>query len=127
PRGSRQGFDSVVAEARSDLWKLEDPSEAYLQFGKVQNLRCAIRRMNGVIMPADGVFSFWKQIGRTTTRKGYTMGRELREGCLVPSLGGGLCQLSNTLYDAVLKAGFQIVERHRPFADYSGFSGGRGA
>lgn len=112
PRGSRQGFDTIVAEARSDLWKLEDPSEAYLQFGKVQNLRCAIRRMNGVIIPAGGVFSFWKQIGKTTTRKGYTMGRELREGCLVPSLGGGLCQLSNTLYDAVLKAGFQIVERH---------------
>ena len=41
------------------------------------------------------------------------MGRELREGCLVPSIGGGLCQLSNALYDAALRAGLQVVERHR--------------
>ena len=79
------------------LWKFEDPGETHLQFGKVQNLRCAVRRISGVVIPVGGVFSFWKQIGRATTRKGYTIGRELREGCLIPSLGGGLCQLSNTL------------------------------
>jgi glycosyltransferase involved in cell wall biosynthesis len=39
-------------------------------------------------------------------------GRELREGCIIPSIGGGLCQLSNALYDAALSAGFEIVERH---------------
>jgi hypothetical protein len=44
--------------------------------------------------------------------KGYVAGRELREGCLIPSIGGGLCQLSNALYDAALRAGFEIVERH---------------
>ena len=43
---------------------------------------------------------------------GFVEGRELREGCIIPNIGGGLCQLSNALYDAALKANFEIVERH---------------
>ena len=80
--------------------------------GKVHNLRLALRRMDGVEVPADAVFGFWAQVGRATRRRGYVAGRELREGCLVPSVGGGLCQLSNALYDAALQAGFEVVERH---------------
>ncbi|MFK9780915.1 VanW family protein, partial [Escherichia coli] len=37
---------------------------------------------------------------------------EVRQGCIVPALGGGICQLSNALYDLALKANFEIVERH---------------
>ncbi|MEQ1765147.1 MAG: VanW family protein, partial [Pyrinomonadaceae bacterium] len=37
----------------------------------------------------------------------------LREGCIIPNLGGGLCQISNALYDAALQANLEIVERHR--------------
>ena len=44
--------------------------------------------------------------------KGYVDGRELREGCIIPNVGGGLCQISNALYDAALKANFEIIERH---------------
>ncbi|MBC7930295.1 MAG: VanW family protein, partial [Rubrivivax sp.] len=49
---------------------------------------------------------------RASRGRGYGRGRELREGCVIPSVGGGLCQLSNALYDAALQAGFEIVERH---------------
>lgn len=44
--------------------------------------------------------------------KGYVEGRELREGCIIPNVGGGLCQMSNALYDAAVEANFEIVERH---------------
>ena len=44
--------------------------------------------------------------------KDYVLGRELRQGCLIPSVGGGLCQLSNALYSAALDADLEIVERH---------------
>ena len=40
------------------------------------------------------------------------VGRELREGCLIPTIGGGLCQLSNALYDLALKCSCEIIERH---------------
>ena len=72
----------------------------------------AVQAIDGVEVPAGEVFSFWRQIGRTTKARGFVNGRELREGCLIKSVGGGLCQLSNGLYEAALDAGLEIVERH---------------
>ena len=103
----------LLAESVSRLW-LDGgaPAERALTIGKVQNLRLAAHRIDGAAVAAGATFSFWKQVGRATRRRGYVDGRELREGCVIPSVGGGLCQLSNALYDAALRAGFEIVERH---------------
>lgn len=101
-----------LAESITPLWTEKEPEEQFLQAGKIQNLRQAIRKLNGLRIPANQVFSFWQHVGKTTRRKGYEAGRELREGCIIPNIGGGLCQLSNALYDAALKANFEIVERH---------------
>jgi len=102
----------VIAESRTPIWTPHEAAENALVAGKIHNLRLAIRRLNGIEVPAHAVFSFWKQVGRTNRLKGYVVGRELREGCLIPSIGGGICQLSNALYDAASQAGFEIVERH---------------
>ncbi|MEZ5300357.1 MAG: VanW family protein [Verrucomicrobiales bacterium] len=102
----------VGAESRSALYPNRLAAEFALQAGKVQNLRLAARHLHGITIPAGEVFSFWAQVPRPSTRRGFAAGRELREGCVIPSVGGGLCQLSNALYDAALKAGFEIVERH---------------
>ncbi len=112
PLKVRSAGNDLIAESRSRLWTESEPEERYLVAGKIQNLRVAIRRLNGLHVPANEVFSFWKQVGRATRRRGFVEGRELREGCIIPNLGGGLCQLSNALYDAALKANFEIVERH---------------
>ncbi|HRH40543.1 MAG TPA: VanW family protein [Pyrinomonadaceae bacterium] len=101
-----------LAESITPLWTEKEPEEQFLQAGKIQNLRQAIRHLNGLHIHANEVFSFWKHVGKTTRRKGYEAGRELREGCIIPNIGGGLCQLSNALYDAALRANFEIVERH---------------
>jgi hypothetical protein len=102
----------VVAESRAPLWSDERAAERDFQLGKVHNLRRALRDLDGVLLPAGAVFSFWKQIGRASRRRGFVVGRMLQQGCLVPAIGGGLCQLSNALYDAALQAGCAIVERH---------------
>lgn len=102
----------VLAESRTPLWSETNPDERQLQRGKVQNLRCAARRLHGVAIQPGEVFSFWKQIGRATRRRGYVEGRQLQEGCLIPAVGGGICQLSNALYDVALRSGAAIVERH---------------
>ncbi|MGF6232353.1 hypothetical protein QFZ27_006308 [Inquilinus ginsengisoli] len=104
---------AIVAEIRSPLWSGPGgAAEHGLTAGKIHNLRLALPALDGVEVPAGAVFSFWRQIGRATRRRGFVAGRELREGCLVASTGGGLCQLSNGLYEAALAAGFEIVERH---------------
>jgi hypothetical protein len=102
----------IVGASQTPLWSDERPGERAYQLGKVQNLRRAAAALNGVAVPSGAVFSFWKQIGRASRRRGFVTGRMLQQGCLVPATGGGLCQLSNTLYDAALQAGCEIVERH---------------
>jgi hypothetical protein len=107
--------ETLLAESVRPLWATAagavEPDRG-LTLGKVHNLRLAVKHLDGALLPAHETFSFWKQLGRATRRRGYVAGRELREGCIVPSVGGGLCQLSNALYDAALRAGFEIVERH---------------
>jgi len=102
----------IVAESRTKLWTEASDAERPLLVGKIHNLRLALRRIDGVEIPAGRTFSFWAHVGRPTRLRGFVAGRELREGCVIPSVGGGLCQLSNALYDAALEAGFDIVERH---------------
>jgi hypothetical protein len=103
----------ILASVSSPLWpKLAGENDRALTAGKIHNLRQAIKHLDGIEVPAGRLFSFWRQIGRTTKRRGFVKGRELREGCLIASIGGGLCQLSNALYEAAMAAGFEIVERH---------------
>lgn len=105
-------YPALLAECRSPLWTAESQVENSLQVGKVQNLRKACFHLHRVEIPAGEIFSFWKQVGKAKTSAGYARGRELRQGCLIPSVGGGLCQLSNSLYDLALQSGCEIIERH---------------
>ena len=102
----------VLSEVVSDLYTATAPEEAALQMGKVHNLRLGVRAINGVRLEGGEVCSFWAQLGRPTRRRGYLPGRELRQGCIIPTVGGGLCQLSNSLYKAARLSGCDIVERH---------------
>lgn len=102
----------LLSEVVTALYTDDDINERALQLGKVQNLRVAARTLNGIVIPAGKVFSFWAHIGRPTRAKGFVEGRELRQGCIIPTLAGGLCQMSNSLYCAAKAAGCEIVERH---------------
>lgn len=112
PKRSMLSNRPVVAISKTPLWTEKEPEERVLLAGKIHNLRLAIRELDGVEIPAGKVFSFWKHVGRTNRLRGFVVGRELREGCIIPNIGGGLCQISNALYDAALQANFKIVERH---------------
>lgn len=101
-----------LARSESNLWTSEDQSELAMQLGKVQNLRVVGRALNGLYLPAGTTFSFWRQVGKPTSRRGFVKGRELRSGCLIPTVAGGICQLSNAMYDLADRLGFEIVERH---------------
>lgn len=102
----------VISESMSRLWPREGAPERALVLGKIQNLRRARIAFDGIELLRGETISFWAQVGRPTRRRGFAIGRELREGCLIPSVGGGLCQLSNVLYDAAIEAGIEVLERH---------------
>lgn len=103
----------VVAEHRSSLWLDGREDEFVLRCGKVQNLRVAVKHFDGVEVLSGQVLSFWSQLGRPARSKGYVEGREVINGCVVPTIGGGLCQLSNALAEVAAAAGIRLLERHR--------------
>ena len=102
----------VIAQHRTPLWSDGRADEFPLVAGKVQNLRVARRAFDAVEVPAGELLSFWRQLGRPAAWRGFVVGRELRGGCVVPTLAGGLCQLSNALATVAVRAGFELVERH---------------
>jgi hypothetical protein len=112
PKNNQLADKNVIAVSSTLLWTNHDRTESNLVAGKIQNLRVAVRKIDGVEIAANEVFSFWKHIGQPSQLKGFVKGRELRQGCMIATTGGGLCQLSNALYSVALDAGFEILERH---------------
>ncbi|WP_075303546.1 VanW family protein [Burkholderia sp. SRS-W-2-2016] len=102
----------IVAQIRSPLWDEGRPDEFLLLAGKVENLRIARAAFHAIEVPPGGIMSFWQQLGRPVRRRGFVLGREIRHGCVVPAIAGGICQISNALLRCALQAGLEVVERH---------------
>src|SRR3954471_3957258 len=112
---------TMLAHDEHRLYTLSDPRERLLEMGKVQNLRVAAAAIDGIVVEPGETFSFWGATGRATRAKGYVVGRELRQGCMIPTVGGGLCQLTNALSRVAHRAGMEIVERHSHSVHPEGF------
>ncbi len=110
-------FDCVVARHQSVLRRKLGGSDVRLQEQKIINLRQAIRRLNGIVIEPNRIFSFWKIIGRPRYEDGYVDGMLLADGEIVEGIGGGLCQLSNFLYWIFLHAPTETVERYHHAMD----------
>ncbi|MCL2144642.1 MAG: VanW family protein [Endomicrobia bacterium] len=113
--------NKVLLSQSVSLLRFHDEETALaLVDGKIHNIRIAIKNLDGIVVRKGEIFSFWHYVGKLTKAKGYVLGRELREGCIIPAIGGGICQLSNAIYDAASKAGLEIAERHRHTAVIKG-------
>ena len=88
-----------------------------------QNLALAIKAINGKVLNPGEEFSFNQTVGSRTAEKGYKEAIGYDEnGEKVPTIGGGVCQISSTLYMAAKSGDFEILERHShshevPYAD----------
>jgi vancomycin resistance protein YoaR len=110
--GERDRFPYLLAESVTPLFTNADSRELPLLVGKNKNLRLACDSINGRVLDPGQTFSFWKQVGPPRKSRGFVMGREVREGCVIPTIGGGLCQLSGSLLEVASLAGLEVVERH---------------
>ena len=110
---ARDGRLEVLVQAvRLPIASRDGPDDVALERGKRANIRLAAPAFDGLVVAPDRALSFWRALGRATERRGYTWGRELRGGCVVPAIAGGLCLLSNALFEAAARAGWRIHERH---------------
>ncbi|MBW1941693.1 MAG: VanW family protein [Deltaproteobacteria bacterium] len=82
-------------------------------YDRTRNIEMAIGRLQGLVIEPGRVFSFNRAVGRRTARRGYLPAPVLFQDKKSIQIGGGICQVSSTLYNAVLLSDLEVVERHR--------------
>jgi vancomycin resistance protein YoaR len=80
---------------------------------RINNIKVAASRLNGVIIAPGQTFSFLAALGPITKANGYQEGLTIQGDATVPGIGGGVCQVSTTAFRAAFFAGLPIVERHQ--------------
>lgn len=75
------------------------------------NISRAASLINGKVIPSGETFSFNDTVGHRTVENGFSTAKEYVDGKSVDGIGGGTCQVSSTLYSAVLYADMSIIER----------------
>ena len=78
---------------------------------RTTNLQLACNKINGKVVMPNETFSYNKTLGARTAAAGYKNAKVYEAGQVVDGIGGGICQISTTLYNAVLRANLEIVER----------------
>jgi len=82
------------------------------QIKRTHNLMLACKALDGQIIYPYEKFSYNKVLGPRTKKRGYKPAPGIIRGRVVPDVGGGICQVSSTLYNALLLCNIKILERH---------------
>ncbi len=78
---------------------------------RVNNIELALKTLNGTCVLPGETFSFNATIGQRTKDRGYKMAGAFSSGMATEEVGGGICQVSTTLFNAVVKADLEVIER----------------
>lgn len=84
----------------------------YGSYARFNNISLASKAINNTVVWPGEIFSFNSTVGPRTLERGYMPAPVIMMGSMDMDYGGGVCQVSSTLYNAVLKADLKIVERH---------------
>ncbi len=76
------------------------------------NIALASKALNNTLIESFGEFSFNRCVGERTEKRGYQKAKIIVSGEFVDGIGGGVCQVSTTLYNALILAGLEIIECH---------------
>ncbi|MCR8645006.1 VanW family protein [Paenibacillus sp. N1-5-1-14] len=98
-----QGITRKIVEFSTPI---VDPSP-----GRLHNVEATAAVIQDMLLKPGEVFDYEKVIEATAKRYGFQEAKVILNGKLVPGVGGGICQVSTTLYNAVLRSGLAIVER----------------
>lgn len=122
-----EDFDSIEADIVTKIEKPLIDEKALESMGEISsfstwyntgdvnrshNLVLACEAINGSAIAPENIFSFNQAVGERIVAAGYRDALVIVNGKFEPGLGGGVCQVSSTLYNACLLAGMEILERH---------------
>lgn len=111
----RPAFTTEQAERYRAEMKLVSSFETYFPYNASRwaNIRIGAAQFNGLVIPPGGTFAFWDLLGPVTVERGYAYAGAIINNRSDDSvIGGGLCQVSTTIFNAIARAGYEIVERH---------------
>lgn len=77
-----------------------------------QNIKLAVDAIDGTVLKPGQEFSFNLATGNRTSEKGYQPAGAYKNGVLIEEPGGGVCQVSTTLYHAIIQSGYRTTERN---------------
>ncbi len=79
---------------------------------RINNIETAMSFINGTCVRPGEIFSFNDTVGQRTSARGFRKATAYSSGEVTEQIGGGICQVSTTLFNAAVKADMEIVERH---------------
>ena len=106
PRGTEEELSAV-----KDVLGSFNTSFATSTAARSQNVRNGASKINGTILYPGDEFSVAKALNPMTEENGYAKAPSYENGQTVETYGGGICQVSTTLYNAVIRAELEVVER----------------
>ena len=109
----KEKLPNVVSEHHANMIKRAPGVDLTHQLNKAVNIELAGSKMNGIIIHPGEVFSFWRIVGKTSKRKGYKEGRIIEKNKLIAGIGGGLCNLGNTIHLLILHSPLEVTEFHK--------------
>jgi vancomycin resistance protein YoaR len=83
------------------------------EVGRTQTVRRAIDLIDGSVVAPGAIFSINQTVGERTAERGFGIGHVFINGKMEKQLGGGMCQVATTLFNAAMLADLKIVERHQ--------------
>lgn len=101
----------IGIEAFPDLLSSYSTSFASSSSNRATNVSLATNKINGKVLMPGEVFSFNGTVGKRTPQAGFKVAGVYMNGQVATDYGGGICQVSSTLYNAVLRANLEIVDR----------------
>lgn len=111
--GKAEGRQATAKTAKQDVNEIASFSTKYnVEEDRAVNVELASDRINGIVVQPGETFSFSKSILSRTTTNGYVMAPSFAGGKVVSSVGGGICQVSSTLYVTMLLSSIPATERY---------------
>lgn len=107
PKGSQEELAKV-----KDVLGTFHTSFSSSTAGRVTNIENACGKINGTVLYPGEEFSVYEAISPMDAENGYALAGSYENGTTVQSYGGGVCQVSTTLYNAVIRAELEITERY---------------
>lgn len=102
----------LVSQSSSNLIKRAKGIDITLQENKAVNIDIASKKINKIVIHPGEEFSFWRTVGKTSKKNGFLEGRVIEGNVLKPGVGGGLCNLGNTIHLLVLHSPLTVTEVH---------------